>query len=193
MVQPILPPYVVELLPDKTNATAVIGWLFFGISAAGAIASILAGRVIGRIGIQRVLLIAAIGVAVFLIPMGFVNSVIALSVLAIVMSLFGGFLTTSAVTLLPTVVTAAALSSMFGLYQSVQALSAQLGPAVGGIIAANLSYSATFFIAGAILVFLGLPMFAIFKRIASVHKVIEEPLPHQIEKSVDSQTPSTGR
>ena len=125
--------------------------------------------------------------------MGFVNSVIALSVLAIVMSLFGGFLTTSAVTLLPTVVTAAALSSMFGLYQSVQALSAQLGPAVGGIIAANFSYSATFFIAGAILVFLGLPMVAVFKRIAAVHKVVEEPQPHQIEKSVDSQTPSTGR
>ena len=193
MVQPILPPYVVELLPDKSNATAVIGWLFFGISAAGAIASVFAGRVIGRIGLQRVLLIAAIGVAVFLIPMGFVNSVIALSVLAIVMSLFGGFLTTSAVTLLPTVVTAAALSSMFGLYQSVQALSAQLGPAVGGIIAANFSYSATFFIAGAILVFLGLPMVAVFKRIAAVHKVVEEPQPHQIEKSVDSQTPSTGR
>ena len=107
MVQPILPPYVVELLPDKSNATAVIGWLFFGISAAGAIASVFAGRVIGRIGLQRVLLIAAIGVAVFLIPMGFVNSVIALSVLAIVMSLFGGFLTTSAVTLLPTVCTKA--------------------------------------------------------------------------------------
>jgi MFS family permease len=193
MVQPILPPYVVELLPDKTNATAVIGWLFFGISAVGAIASVFAGRVIGRIGIQRVLLISAIGVAVFLIPMGFVNSVIALSVLAIVMSLFGGFLTTSAVTLLPTVVSAAALSSMFGLYQSVQALSAQLGPAVGGIIAANISYEAAFFIAAATLILLGLPMFYIFKRIAAVHKVADEPHPHQIEKSVDSQTPSTGR
>ncbi|CAB4909948.1 MAG: MFS transporter [Actinobacteria bacterium] len=175
MVQPILPPYVISLLPDSSNSTAIIGWLFFGISAAGAVASIFAGRVITKVGLQKVLLIAAIGVAAFLIPMGFVNTVAALATLAIMMSLFGGFLTTSAITLLPTVVTAAALSSMFGLYQSVQALSSQLGPAFGGIIAAHIGYEAVFFIAASALILLGLPMFYVFKRVAAVHKVAPDP------------------
>ena len=147
----------------------------------------------------------------FLIPMAFVNTVLALALFAICMSLFQGLLTTSAVSLLPTVVTAAALSSMFGLYQSVQALSSQLGPALGGIIAVKFSYQAVFIFAAGALLLLGLPMFWVFQKVAAKYKVEAEPddvhqiepepdagvhqsgVPDQIEKSVDSQTPSTGR
>ncbi|MFA7323724.1 MAG: MFS transporter [Candidatus Nanopelagicales bacterium] len=195
MVQPILPPYVISILPTGANGTVIIGWLFFGMSAASAVAAVYAGKLISKAGHQRMLLIAAIGVALFLVPMAFVNTVWALAFFAIVMMLFQGLLTTSAVSLLPTVVTAAALSSMFGLYQSVQALSSQLGPALGGIVAVHLGYQAVFVIAAAALVLLGLPMFMVFKRVAASYKVASEPEDeaHQIEKSVDSQTPSTGR
>jgi len=210
MVQPVLPTYVLSLLPDGVNGTVIIGWIFFGMSAASAIAAVYAGRLISKAGLQRILLIAAVGIAVFLVPMGFVNSVIALALLAVVMSLFQGLLTTSAVSLLPTVVTAAALSSMFGLYQSVQALSAQLGPALGGAFAVKFGYQAVFMIAAGAMVLLGLPMFLVFKRVAAKHTISVEPLvaqqiqpeaigsaeiqgQPQIEKSVDSQTPSTGR
>ncbi|MDO8732544.1 MAG: MFS transporter [Actinomycetota bacterium] len=207
MVQPVLPTYILTLLPDPEHGgTVIIGWIFFGMSAASAIAAVYAGRLISRAGHQRMLLIGAIGIAVFLIPMAFVNTVLALALFAICMSLFQGLLTTSAVSLLPTVVTAAALSSMFGLYQSVQALSSQLGPALGGVIAVQFGYQAVFLIAAAALMILGLPMFVVFKRVAAKYKVEAEPEevhpiePHiqthtkdQIEKSVDSQTPSTGR
>lgn len=194
MVQPVLPTYVLTLLPSGVNGTVIIGWIFFGMSAASAVAAVYAGRLISRAGLQRILLIAAIGIAVFLIPMGFVNSVIALALFAIVMSLFQGLLTTSAVSLLPTVVTAAALSSMFGLYQSVQALSSQLGPALGGVIAVQFGYQAVFIIAAAAMMVLGLPMFLVFKKVAATHTIEIEPVEiHQIEKSVGSQTPSTGR
>ena len=206
MVQPVLPTYVLTLLPSGVNGTVIIGWIFFGMSAASAMAAVYAGRLISRAGHQRMLLISAIGIAVFLIPMAFVNTVIALALFAVCMSLFQGLLTTSAVSLLPTVVTAAALSSMFGLYQSVQALSSQLGPALGGVIAVQFGYQAVFIIAAGALMLLGLPMFLVFKRVAAKYQVQAEPEeiheiePHaeaaeadQIEKSVDSQTPSTGR
>ncbi|MDP2288238.1 MAG: MFS transporter [Actinomycetota bacterium] len=206
MVQPVLPTYVLSILPSGANGTVIIGWIFFGMSAASAIAAVYAGRLISRAGLQRILLISAVGIAVFLIPMAFVNTVLALALFAICMSLFQGLLTTSAVSLLPTVVTAAALSSMFGLYQSVQALSSQLGPALGGVIAVQYGYQAVFIIAAAALLLLGLPMFLVFKKVAAKYPLEVEPEeihqiePHleaadqtQIEKSVDSQTPSTGR
>ena len=92
------------------------------------------------------------------------------------MSLFQGLLQTSSVTLLPALVSAAALSSMFGLYQSVMSLSSSLGPAIGGIAAAHIGFSAVFPIAALILLVLALPMFYIFKRVArnaAQHEVVE--------------------
>lgn len=132
MVQPVLPPFVATLLPEGSSTTAVVGWLYFGISTASAIAAVLAGRLIRRLGLQRVLLFCVIGVAAFLLPAGLATNVGVLAVLVIAMSLFQGALQTSTVSLLPDVVSAAAVSSVFGLYQSVSALSQQLGPALGG-------------------------------------------------------------
>jgi MFS family permease len=169
MVQPILPPFVVTLLPDGASATTVIGWLFFGISAASAISAVLAGRLIRRLGLQRVLLGATVGVAVFLLPAGLSSTVWQLAILMIAMSFFQGALQTSTVALLPDVVSASAVSSVFGLYQSVSALSAQLGPALGGALAAAVGFEAVFPIAGTALLVLGLPAFYVFRRLAHTH------------------------
>ena len=167
MIQPILAPYVVTLLPTGSDTTVIVGMMFFGIAAAGAFAAISAGRIIQRIGIQLSLLAATVGVAAFLLPMGLVQSVAVLAVLVVVMSLFQGVLQTSSATLIPTLVSATALSSIFGLYQSVQALSGQMGPAIGGIIAAHIGFRAVFPLAAMALLALGLPMFWNFKRVAA--------------------------
>lgn len=169
MVQPVLPPFVVTLLPDGASTTAVVGWLFFGISAASAIAAVLAGRLIRRWGLQRVLLISVIGVSVFLLPAGQSTAVWQLGILMMAMSLFQGALQTSTVALLPGVVSASAVSSVFGLYQSVSALSQQLGPALGGGLAAAFGFAAVFPIAGAALLILGLPALYVFRRLAHAH------------------------
>jgi len=166
LIQPILAPYVVTLLPEGTNPTVAIGLIFFGISASSAVAAIYAGRLITRIGIQVVLPVAILGVAAFLLPMGIVKGVGLLAVLVVGMSLFQGLLQTSSVSLLPTLVSAAALSSMFGLYQSVSSLSQSLGPAIGGIAAAHIGFSAVFPIAALALLVLALPMFFNFMRVA---------------------------
>jgi len=166
LIQPILAPYVVTLLPEGTNPTVAIGLMFFGISASSAVAAIYAGRLITRIGIQVILPVAILGVAAFLLPMGIVKGVGLLAVLVVGMSLFQGLLQTSSVSLLPTLVSAAALSSMFGLYQSVSSLSQSLGPAIGGIAAAHIGFSAVFPIAALALLVLALPMFFNFKRVA---------------------------
>ena len=167
MIQPILAPYVVTLLPAGSDTTVIVGMMFFGIAAAGAFAAISAGRIIQRIGIQLSLLAATVGVALFLLPMGLVQSVAVLALLVVVMSLFQGVLQTSSATLIPTLVSATALSSIFGLYQSVQALSGQMGPAIGGIIAAHIGFRAVFPLAALALLVLGLPMFWNFKRVAA--------------------------
>ena len=166
LIQPILSPYVVTLLPPGTNPTYAVGLMFFGISAASAVAAIYAGRLITRVGVQVVLPIAIIGVALFLFPMGLTQGVGILAVLVVLMSLFQGLLQTSSVTLLPALVSAAALSSMFGLYQSVMSLSSSLGPAIGGIAAAHIGFTAVFPISALLLLATGLPMFYVFKRVA---------------------------
>jgi DHA1 family multidrug resistance protein-like MFS transporter len=166
LIQPILSPYVVTLLPEGTNPTVAVGLMFFGVSAASAMAAIYAGRLIARIGIHVVLPLSIVGVSLFLFPMGFVKGVGMLAILVVIMSLFQGLLQTSSVSLLPTLVSATALSSMFGLYQSVSSLSSSLGPAIGGIAAAHIGFSAVFPIAAIASVSLALPMFYLFKQVA---------------------------
>jgi DHA1 family multidrug resistance protein-like MFS transporter len=64
-------------------------------------------------------------------------------------------------------VSSSSISSVFGLYQSVQALSAQLGPTLGGALSVWVGFSKVFPIAGAALLILGLPMLWIFKRVVA--------------------------
>jgi DHA1 family multidrug resistance protein-like MFS transporter len=166
MVQPILAPFIATLLPAGSSTTATVGWTFFGISAAGALSAVLTARFIRRFGLQTVLVVACVGVAVFLIPSGSVHNVAQLATLVILMSCFTGALQTSSVALLPSVVGTAAISAIFGLYQSVSALSAQLGPALGGGLSVWLGFRAVFPIAGCALLLLGLPMLWVFARVA---------------------------
>jgi DHA1 family multidrug resistance protein-like MFS transporter len=167
MIQPILASFVSDLEPAGRSTTGLVGWLFFGISVASAFSALMSGRLIRRLGLQTVLLISCIGVGVFLIPAGSVSTFEQLFVLIVLMSLFQGALQTSAVALLPSVVSSAAISSVFGLYQSVQALSAQLGPALGGALAVSVGFSRVFPIAGISLLLLGLPMLWLFKRVVA--------------------------
>ncbi len=174
MVQPILPGYVVSLLPAGYESNAIIGWLFFGISVSSAIGAVYAGRILGRMTHRRLLLISTIGVAAFLFPVALVHGVPLLALFVVAMSFFQGLMQTGSASLLPTLVSATALSSIFGLYQSVQALSGQLGPAIGGIVAVHLGYRAVFAMSAVILLVLGLPMLAIFARVARKSHALQE-------------------
>ncbi|MDO8731013.1 MAG: MFS transporter [Actinomycetota bacterium] len=180
MIQPILPTFVVSMLPADANNTAIIGWLFFAIAVSMAIGAVYSGRILSRIAHTRVLLWSTIGIAAFLIPMIFVQNIAVFALLLIGMSLFAGMLATGSASLLPTLVSAAALSAIFGLYQSVQALSGQIAPAFGGVIAAHLGYSWVFAIAAATLLFLGLPMYHYFKKVVRTHGndplIVESPV-----------------
>jgi DHA1 family multidrug resistance protein-like MFS transporter len=167
MIQPILASFVADLEPGEKSTTGLVGWLFFGISVASAASALMSGRLIRRFGLQTVLLVSCIGVGVFLLPSGMVNTYEQLFVFIVLMSLFQGALQTSAVALLPSVVSSSSISSVFGLYQSVQALSAQLGPTVGGALSVWVGFSKVFPIAGAALLILGLPMLWIFKRVVA--------------------------
>jgi MFS family permease len=174
MVQPVLPPFVVALAPDS-SANTVVGLLFFGISAASALAALLSGRLIRRFGVQRVLLFSCLGVSAFLLPAGWSDDVWVLAAFMVVMSFFQGALMTSSVAVLPTVVSAAAVSSVFGLYQSVAALSQQLGPALGGALASAYGFEAVFVIGGVALLTLGVPAFLVFSRLARAHHAAAAP------------------
>lgn len=180
MIQPILPSFVISILPPDANTTAIIGWLFFAISVSSAIGAIYAGRILSRVAHTRVLIISAIAIALFLIPMIVVTNIWLFTALLIGMSLFGGMLATGSASLLPTLVSAAALSAIFGLYQSVQALSGQIAPAFGGIVAARLGYSWVFALASATLLVLGIPMYFIFLRVVRTHgndpDIVESPV-----------------
>ena len=180
MIQPVLPSFVISILPADANTTAIIGWLFFAISVSSAIGAVYAGRILSRMAHTRVLVISAIAIAIFLLPMIFVTNIWLFAGLLVGMSLFAGMLATGSASLLPTLVSAAALSAIFGMYQSVQALSGQIAPAFGGIVAAQLGYSWVFALAAATLLVLGLPMYLYFKRVVRTHgndpEIVESPV-----------------
>ncbi len=184
MIQPVLPSFVISILPADANTTAIIGWLFFAISVSSAIGAVYAGRILSRMAHTKVLIISAVAIAIFLIPMIFITNIWVFTALLIGMSLFSGMLATGSASLLPTLVSAAALSAIFGMYQSVQALSGQIAPAFGGIIAAQLGYPWVFALAAATLLLLGIPMYYVFLRVVRTHgndpDIIEGPEQHSL-------------
>jgi MFS family permease len=72
------------------------------------------------------------------------------------MALAQGAIQTASINLVSGVVDRSMVSAGFGLYQSIQAASAQLAPAVGGAIAAGFGFRAVFPTAALVMVVSGL-------------------------------------
>jgi DHA1 family multidrug resistance protein-like MFS transporter len=164
MTQPILPGFVSELLDGTGSVNFTIGVLFFGMSALTAVAALYTARINKRFGFNHVVLVTCLVSAVLMTLQGASANVVQLLVLTWVIAFFQGILATGTVALLSTAVSAAVVSGVFGVYQSVQAGAGQVGPLLGGTLAVSLGFRWVFAIAGILFFFAGVVAYLVLQR-----------------------------
>lgn len=164
MTQPVLPGFVSTLVDDEGSVNLLIGLLFFGVSALTAVAALYAARVTTRFGFNRVVLVTCTGSALLLALQGASQNLVQLLVLTWLASVLQGVLSTGTVALLSSTVPVGVVSGVFGIYQSVQAASSQIGPAAGGALAVSLGFRWVFPVAGLLFLVAGLVAFRTLQR-----------------------------
>jgi MFS family permease len=107
---------------------------------------VLAGKLGDRFGRRRIFLIGIAGFGLASLLIGVSTPVVFIIVLRAVQGVFGGFLTTSALSLLRANFPEHRLPTAIGIFNSVQGLSIAAGPILGGLIVQNLGWRWTMFI-----------------------------------------------
>jgi DHA1 family multidrug resistance protein-like MFS transporter len=164
VVAPMLPLYVMSM----TNGTAGVGSMSGFIIAAGSISGALAaaaiGKVSGRFGYSRTLIVCMVGATAFYIPQGFVTTPWQLLWLRLGSGVFLGGTMPSVNALIASFCDRDKQGSTYGLSSSVSNAGAALGPAVGAMLATFAGYPSVFFATGGILGGIGLAVTAAMLR-----------------------------
>ncbi|MFH5877871.1 MFS transporter [Arthrobacter sp. NA-172] len=107
---------------------------------------VLAGKLGDRFGRRRVFLIGIAGFGLTSLLAGFVTPVVLIVALRALQGVFGGFLTTNALSLLRANFPEHRLPTAIGIFNSVQGLSIAAGPILGGLIVQYLGWRGTMFV-----------------------------------------------
>lgn len=148
LVMSFLPIYVRELGIRTTGGIAL--WSGLILSASPLMAALLGplwGRLGDRRGMKLIATRATAANAVLWFSMAFAQSVWQLFILRILLGILGGFANV-AVALVTQLAPKEKVPSVIGTLQSVQILSAAVGPLVGGILAASIGVRNTFMFTG---------------------------------------------
>jgi DHA1 family multidrug resistance protein-like MFS transporter len=163
LVMPFLPIYVRELGVQSTAGIAFWSGLILSISPLiSSIAGPLWGRLGDRIGMKLMAQRATAANCVCWFLMGFSQNVYHLALLRAILGLLGGF-TSVSVALVTQLSPKDKTANVIGTLQSVQILSAAVGPFFGGLLADSIGIRRTFFITG-------LVMGGAFLSIAALYK-----------------------
>ena len=165
ITQPVLPGFIKSLMGDGSSVTFAVSAIFAGIAIAGAISALAAGRLIARHGVLAVALVASLAAAVLAFPQAAAQHVGFLAAFVILQALTYGGIQTSTATLLTRSVPPHAISSGFGLFQSVQSLSNGAGPFLGGAIAVSLGFRPVFVVAGVIFLIAAAASYPVLRRL----------------------------
>lgn len=106
---------------------------------------VLAGKLGDKFGRRRIFIIGIAGFGLSSLLTGLSTPVVLIIVLRAIQGVFGGFLTTNALSLLRANVPAARLPTAIGIFNSVQGLSIAAGPILGGLIVHSLGWRWTMF------------------------------------------------
>jgi len=148
---PVLPLLVLHMT-DGASGVGSLSGLILGCGAfAGAIAAGAAGKVSGRLGYARALVICVAGSALFTLPQAFARSPYVLLGLRILSEFFLGGTMPSVNALIARDCEPGKQGSTYGLASSVSSSGAALGPALGAALATAFGYSSVFYATSAIL------------------------------------------
>src|SRR5688572_3911589 len=151
LVMPFLPSFVADLgITSKPGIAFWSGLLLSASPLAASISGPIWGRIGDRMGMQLMAQRATAANAVLWFSMGFSQNVYQLLIIRIVLGLLGGFNSVS-VALITQSCPREKVPQVVGTLQSVQILSAAVGPFVGGVLANLIGVRYTFFVTGIVM------------------------------------------
>ncbi len=161
---PIIPLVVLDMTKSLRGAGSLSG-LIIGVAAlGGALGAVVAGRVSGKMGYGKVLLLCIAGAFVFSLPQGFATQPWHLFVLRFFSGFFMGGTMPTANALIAAQAEHGKQGSIYGLSSAMSGAGNAAGPAFGALAASLVGYPAVFFATAAILGVLGL---AVYRKVNS--------------------------
>jgi DHA1 family multidrug resistance protein-like MFS transporter len=149
-IQPIMPLYVQQLA--GTASVATLAGLTLGVAGlTSAVSAVTFGRLADRIGHRRVLVPAAIGVALFYLPMAAAQEAWQLIIMSGLLGIAAGGVTPSANAVISNLTPAARRGAIFGFTASITSMGGFVGPLGGAAIAATFDIRLTFIVIGGLM------------------------------------------
>jgi DHA1 family multidrug resistance protein-like MFS transporter len=151
VVVPMLPLFVMQMIGDSAGVGSLSGLIIAAGSISGALAAAAIGKVSGRFGYGRTLLVCMAGATLFYLPQGFATAPWHLLLLRLGSGVFLGGTMPSVNALIASSCDRDKQGSTYGLSSSMANIGAALGPAVGATLATVIGYPSVFFATSGIL------------------------------------------
>jgi DHA1 family multidrug resistance protein-like MFS transporter len=153
---PMMPLFVMELAAGIGAVGSLSGLIIASASVSGALAAAVIGRVSGRWGYARTLMVCLGGAFLFYLPQGLVSTPWQLLALRVGSGIFLGGTMPSVNALIVSLCERDRQGATFGLSSSISSAGMALGPALGSAIATGAGYRAVFFATAFILGIVGM-------------------------------------
>ena len=153
--RPVLPLFLASIDPDH-DVVLTAGFGFAALGIAGAVASVAASRGAERIGLKRLVVISAIGAAIFSAAVATATTPTMALLILFGVGLCQGAVACCVAAMVSLYAPANRQATAFGVATSAQALAIGTGPLLGGILASALDLRAPFIAGGLILLGAGI-------------------------------------
>jgi DHA1 family multidrug resistance protein-like MFS transporter len=167
IVFPILP-LVVERISSAGDPVKLYSGLAFGATAVfSAIAALSYSRVVGRTGYRRLLMLACLGAACFMLPQAFSRNVALFLLLRAGLGVFFGVLIPATNVIVGLSTPGAMRGSAYGLTSSATAVGNAIGPLLGSAVAASFGLPSIFIVTAIVLTLLAVWVAALVREPAA--------------------------
>jgi DHA1 family multidrug resistance protein-like MFS transporter len=142
---PIIPLVVLDMTNVLEGVGSLSGLIIGVASIGGALGSVLAGKISGKLGYERVLLVCIAGAFLFYLPQGFATEPWQLVLLRFVSGFFMGGTMPTANALIAFRAERKKQGAIYGLSSAMSSGGNAIGPAFGALAATMIGYPAVFF------------------------------------------------
>ena len=156
VVSPMLPLFIRDMLGGSADAGSIAGAVLAATGAAGALGAVGIGRISGKVGYQKTLMLCMAGAFVFYLPQGLVQTPWQLLALRVGSGICLGGTMPSVNALIATICEPDRQGATYGLSASISSMGMALGPAVSTAVAIGAGYRAIFFVTTVILAVVGI-------------------------------------
>jgi len=171
-MQPIIPLFVEQLIPDNPDVATIAGIVLGSAGFTSALAAAYFGKLGDRIGHRRVVAVSLLAAGLIYLPMAIVRDPWQLAALQGLLGVAAGGLIPSANALIAHLTPVEKRGAVFGLTAALSGVGGFIGPLLGALLATSLGFRATFVAAGVLL--LGVAVLVIWSLAEARGREVEE-------------------